>query len=304
MNLALGSLSVTLSRHSVFLYAPLPSVPSASLDVAAAMGMCGAATPPHATTGGKSGERPVVHLASRCSLLLPPPHRHDDGHCHGGRDVGGLLVRRGGCSSALPFGVLPVVVTGGVAGSGAVWPGEVVFLVDVQSAGGRRRPRRSSPSATPLASNVVAAVEMCGAGTPSHPTTGGKSGERPVVHLASRCSLLLPPPHRHDDGHYHSSRDVGSLLVRLNGCGAALSLAVLPVVGLGDVTFLGGIQIDEGQRHPCRSCPSATPLTSDVTALVGMCGEATVPHRATTPGRGEPLVFPFWLAAEPSSSAT
>ena len=282
-------------------------MPNALLDVAAAVGMCGAATPPHPTTGGKSGERPVLLLASRCSLLLPPPHRHDDGHCHGGRDAGGILVRHGGCGAALPFGVLPVVVAGGVAGSGAVWLGEVVFLVDVQSAGGRRRPRRSSPSATPSGSNVVAAVVMCGAATPPYPTTGGKRGERPVVHLASRCSLLLPPPHRHEDGHCHGSRDFGNLLVRRGGCGAALPFGVLPVVvagvvvgsgavGLGDVVFLGDIKIDEGHRHPCRSSPSATPLTSNVVAFVGMCGAATVPHRATTPGREEPLVLPLgWL---------
>jgi len=183
MSLALGSLSVTLSRPSVCLYAPLPTVPNALLDVAAAMGMCGAATPPHAKTGGKSGQRPIVHLASRCSLLLPPPHRHDDGHYHGSRGVGSLLARLSGCGAALSLAVLPVVAAGVVVGSGAV--------------------------------------------------------------------------------------------------------------GLGDVTFLGGIQIDEGQRHPCRSSPSATPLTSNVVALEGMCGAATVPHRATTPGRGEPLVLPL-----------
>ena len=127
------------------------------------------------------------------------------------------------------------------------------------------------------------------------------------MHLASRCSLLLPPPHRHEDGHCHGGLDVGSLRVRHGGCGAAIPFGVLPVlvaggvvgsgaVGLGDVVFLGGINIDEGHRHPCRSSPSATPLTSNVVALVGMCEAATVPHRATTPGTEEPLVLPLgWL---------
>jgi len=104
--------------------------------------MCGAATPPHPTTADKRGQRPVVLLASRCSLLLPPPLRHDDGHCHGSRDIGSLLVRLGGCGAALPFGVLLVIVAGGVVGSGAVGLGDVAFLGGIKINEEHRHPCR------------------------------------------------------------------------------------------------------------------------------------------------------------------